>query len=82
MQLIDNWKAVALKAWSSRLSWLAAVLSAAEVALPFFDGLLPVDRGVFAALALLVSSGAAVARLYAQPKTLPATPAQEPVSGT
>lgn len=81
MQLIDNWRAVATKAWSSRLAWLAAILSALEVALPFFDGLLPVDKGAFAALALLVSAAAGVARLVAQPATLPAEPVKEAARG-
>lgn len=71
MQLIDNWKAVATSAWSSRLAWLSVLLSAAEMCVPFLDGLLPVSRGTFAGLALLVSAAAGVARLVAQPDTLP-----------
>jgi hypothetical protein len=66
MNLIDNWKAVATKAWSMRLALLSAVLSAAEVALPYLDGAMP--RGMFAVLALVVSISAAVARLIAQPE--------------
>jgi hypothetical protein len=81
MQLIENWKQIALKAWSSRLAWLSALLSATEVALPFFDGLLPVEKGTFAILALLVSAGAGIARLVAQPETLPATPDKEATHG-
>lgn len=69
MQLIDNWKAVAAKAWSSRLAWLSAVLSALEVILPYFTGL--VDPGTFAVLAVLVSAAAGIARVVAQPETLP-----------
>ena len=76
MQLIDNWKAVATKAWSSRLAWLAAILSAVEAALPFFSGLLPLEPGTFAALALLASAAAGIARVIAQPATLP--PAARP----
>lgn len=71
MQLIEDWKKVALTAWSSRLAWAAAVFSALEVALPFFDGLLPISKGSFALLALIVSSAAGIARLVSQPKTLP-----------
>ena len=66
MNLIDNWKAVATKAWSMRLALLSAVLSALEVCLPYLDGTMP--RGRFAMLAVLVSVGAAVARLVAQPE--------------
>jgi hypothetical protein len=66
MNLIDNWKAVATKAWSMRLVLLSAVLSAIEVALPYFDGAMP--RGAFAILALVVSVSAAIARLVAQPR--------------
>jgi hypothetical protein len=66
MNLIDNWKAVATKAWSMRLALLSAVLSAIEVCLPYLDGTMP--RGRFAMLALAVSVSAAVARLIAQPE--------------
>ena len=70
MQLIEDWRKVALKAWSSRLAWLSAILSALEVILPYFTGL--VDPGTFAILAVLVSAAAAVSRVIAQPETLPA----------
>jgi hypothetical protein len=75
MQLIDNWLEVAKKAWSSRLAWLSAILSTLEVVLPYFTGLVP--PGTFAILAVAVSAAAAIARLVAQPETLPAaaTPA-------
>jgi hypothetical protein len=66
MTLIDNWKAVATRAWSMRLVVLSAILSGAEVALPLFSD--AVHRGTFAALAIVVSLGAAVSRLVAQPK--------------
>jgi hypothetical protein len=66
MTLVDNWKAVAVKAWSMRLVVLAAILSGAEVALPLFSD--AVHRGTFAALSIVVSLGAAVSRLVAQPK--------------
>ena len=70
MQLIDNWLAVAKKAWSSRLAWLSAILSAIEVVLPYCTGLVP--PGTFAILAVVVSAAAAIARLVAQPEMLPA----------
>lgn len=66
MQLLDDWKAVARRAWSMRLIALSFVLSALEVALPYLDGHFP--RGTFAVLAGLVSLAAAVARLVAQPE--------------
>ncbi len=66
MQLIDNWKAVAKRAWSMRLIALSAILSAAEVALPYLDDRF--ERGTFAVLALVVSFAAGVARVVAQPE--------------
>lgn len=67
MQLIENWRKLALRLWSIRLALLAAGLSAVEFALPFipFD----VPPRWFAGLAFAVSIAAAVARLVAQPKT-------------
>lgn len=69
MTLIDNAKEVLLKAWSVRLALLSAVLSAAEVALPFFTTFIPPNT--MAILAVLTSAGAAIARLVAQPESLP-----------
>lgn len=66
MQLIDNWKAVAKRAWSMRLIALSAILSAAEVVVPYFADAF--ERGTFALLAVAVSLGAAFARLVAQPE--------------
>lgn len=66
MTLIDNWRTVAVKAWSMRLVVLSAIFSGAEVALPLFSD--AVHRGTFAALAIVVSAGAAISRLIAQPK--------------
>jgi len=65
MKLINDAKTVLLKAWSIRLALLAAVFSAAEVALPFFAPFVPPKT--MAVLALLASTGAAIARLVAQP---------------
>lgn len=64
MKLLSDWKKIVRKAWSFRLLALAALLSAAEVALPFFAEGMPV--GVFSALSGLVVVGAMVARLVAQ----------------
>ena len=69
MTLIDNARDVLLKAWSVRLALLSAVLSAAEVALPFFTTFIPPNT--MAILAVLTSAGAALARLVAQPESLP-----------
>ena len=69
MTLIDNARDVLLKAWSVRLALLSAVLSAAEVALPFFTTFIPPNT--MAILAVLTSAGAAIARLVAQPESLP-----------
>ena len=49
-----------------RLIALSAILSAAEVALPYLDDRF--ERGTFAVLAAVVSLGAAAARLVAQPE--------------
>lgn len=69
MQLIDDWRAVARKAWSIRLVLLAAALGGVELALPLFSDAMP--RAVFGLASILVSIGAAVARLVAQPKMAP-----------
>lgn len=64
MTINPDWKAIVKKAWSIRLMLLAGLLSAVEVALPFFSDAMP--RGVFAALSGLSVGGAFVARLVAQ----------------
>lgn len=64
MKPIADWRTVLRKAWSLRLMLLAAVLSAVEVALPFFQPDLP--RGLFALLSAVTVGGAFVARLVAQ----------------
>lgn len=64
MSLLPDWKRIVRKAWSVRLMVIAAALSGAEVALPFFSDSIP--RGLFAALSAFVVSGAFVARLMAQ----------------
>ena len=64
--LLEDWRRIARRAWSIRLSIVAAVFTAAEVVVPLFGDVLP--RGVFVLLAFIASIGAAVARLVAQPK--------------
>ena len=54
--------------WVSAL--LAAMLSAVEVALPFFEPLGLIPPRTMTMLALVASAGAAIARIVAQPKTL------------
>ena len=75
MTLIEDWKAVTAKAWSMRLVLLAGVLSGLEVAMSsimeFFKPLGIIPSGTFAVLSALVSAGALVARVVAQPNTLP-----------
>lgn len=65
-KLVSNWRDVLKRAWSVRLILLAALLSGVEVALPFLDGYLPVPPGVFAALSLVTTAGAFIARIVAQ----------------
>lgn len=71
MTLMTNWKEVLTKAWSVRWIIGAALLSGAEVALPVvtaqLEGAEVVPRGSLALLAALVSAGALVARVMAQP---------------
>ena len=64
--LLDDWRRVARRAWSIRLSIVAAIFTAAEVVVPLFGDVLP--RGVFVMLAFSASIGAAIARLVAQPE--------------
>jgi len=64
MKLYDNWKDIVKKAWSIKFMLLAGVLSAIEVALPFFQDAFP--RGLFATLSGISVGAAFVARLVAQ----------------
>ena len=64
--LLEDWRRIARRAWSIRLSIVAAVFTAAEVVVPLFGDVLP--RGAFVLLAFIASIGAAVARLVAQPE--------------
>jgi hypothetical protein len=64
--LLEDWRKIARRAWSIRLSIVAAVFTAAEVVMPLFGDALP--RGVFVLLAFIASIGATVARLLAQPE--------------
>jgi hypothetical protein len=64
--LLPDWQRVLRRAWSIRLTILAAVFTAAEVVVPLFGDVLP--RGLFVLLAFAASIGAALARLVAQPE--------------
>lgn len=66
MRPVADWRRVLRRAWSIRLIILAGALSGAEVALPLLDGLLPIPRGLFAALSGLATASAFGARLIAQ----------------
>ena len=63
--LIPDWRLILRKAWSVRLAVLAAAFSAAEVALPFFTPFFPPKT--MAVMAVLASTGAVIARIWAQP---------------
>ena len=64
--LLDDWRKIARRAWSVRLSIVAAIFTAAEVVVPLFGDALP--RGAFVLLAFAASIGATVARIVAQPE--------------
>ena len=64
VNLHADWKSIIRKAWSIRLMLLAAVLSGAEVALPYLVDKFP--PGVFAAISAVVSAGAMLARVMLQ----------------
>lgn len=72
MELVKDAKRVLLHAWSIRLALLSAFFSAAEVALPYFAPFMPEHS--MAILAIVTSSGAAIARIIAQPKTIGGQP--------
>jgi len=61
---VSNWRLVLRHAWSIRLMLLAALLSGAEVALPFFEYQMP--TGIFAAMSALTTAAALIARFVAQ----------------
>ena len=68
MKLSADWRAVLRHAWSVRLIALAALLTGIEAALPYLD--LPIRPDLLAALTLLVTVAAFVARLVPQ-RSLP-----------
>lgn len=66
MKLVHNWRSILKNAWSIRLLLLAGVFSMIEVALPFVQQRYMVPPGIFAALTIISTGGAIVARLVAQ----------------
>ena len=66
MELLPDWKKIARRAWSFRLTIIAALLSGAEVVLPLFIDVLP--RNLFASLSFVAVVGAAAARVVSQPR--------------
>lgn len=62
--LVYNWRRIMRKAWSMKFMALAATLSGAEVALPFFAS--SFQPGVFAGLSGLSVGAAFVSRIIAQ----------------
>ncbi len=64
--LLDDWRKIARRAWSVRLSIVAAIFTAAEVVVPLCGDVRP--RGAFVLLAFAASVGAAITRLVAQPE--------------
>lgn len=64
LTLLPNWRTVAKRAWSMRLTAISVMLSAIEVALPFVAPTAP--NGWFALGALCTSIAAAVSRLLEQ----------------
>ena len=75
MTLTSNWRDILTKAWSMRFIILAALLSGFEVALPILrEAIEPLDlipTGVFAGLSFVATAAAGIARLVAQPVSLP-----------
>jgi amino acid permease len=65
MRLVDNWRKVLAKAWSVKFNIAAALLSAAELVVQFWQPA-SIRPGVFAGIAFLVSLGAFMARIVAQ----------------
>jgi hypothetical protein len=63
---LPHWRRVLKHAWSVRLNALAIVLTGLEIAVPYFDGLFPIPRGVFGGLAGAVSAAALYARIVQQ----------------
>lgn len=64
--LLANWREVLVHAWSVRLLALSILLGAAELALPFMQGVLPLRPGTFALLIFITNIAATISRLLVQ----------------
>ena len=62
--LIDDWRRLALRLWSIRLSLLAALLGSLELVVPHLEAFVPART--FAVLSILAALAAAGARLIPQ----------------
>lgn len=70
-KLAENWRLILKHAWSVRLMIVAALLSGIEVFIQVviaFGIKLPIQSGLFAALAGLTTLAATIARFVAQEK--------------
>jgi hypothetical protein len=76
MQLIENWKAVTLKAWSMRLMAISLVFDVLERALPYLDPTM-FPPGAFGWLSIITLIGAAGTRILYQPEVSNASPAPQ-----
>ena len=66
LSAVPNWRAVLRYSWSLRFAALSFVLSMLEVAFPYLDGVLPVERGTFGLLAGMTTGASMLARIVAQ----------------
>jgi len=66
INLHPDWKQILKHAWSIRLIIVAGFFSGLEVALPFFQDVIPVRQGAFGLLSFIAANGAFVFRLIAQ----------------
>lgn len=65
--IVSNWALILSRAWSVRFMGLAAVLSAVEVGLSFYDAqALGLSQGTFAAASSVATAAALIARIWAQ----------------
>lgn len=66
MNLLPEWRAVLVKAWSVRLIAIAVVLDGLSTAFPYLQDALGVPVGTFGAISGIVSAFALLARVIAQ----------------
>lgn len=68
MRILSNWRSILVHAWSIRFMALAAIFSGAEIAWPFFDGLVPIPHWIFGLISGFLTMAAITARLVVQKK--------------